>query len=172
MKKKKFIFIFIIVVLIMIIFQIFLENNRKSKVQNQVVSDLIEQSTASEITNQTKTEVGYNKKILGMQERSRMQSYIGQFLAKIEDKKYEEAYNLLQDGFKENYFKDVEALKKYFEKYPKIMSVKYNNIEREGKYFILEVEIFDSFNEKFNKIVKRVVVEEMGINKYKISFQV
>ena len=88
---------------------------------------------------------------------------------------YEAAYNLLYDGFKQNYFKTLEEFKEYAEKnYPKYIVLEYTNIERQGTLFILSVKIKDALDsiEQENVVEQQVVIIENDVNDFKISFSV
>ncbi len=106
-------------------------------------------------------------------ERTRIQQYCGKFLKYIENKEYDKAYELLYPDFKNNYFKTVEDLKKYAEeKFPQtLIAVEYNNIERQGQYYILFTTIKAPLNVEYSMDQKFILVEN-GFNDFKISFDV
>lgn len=106
-------------------------------------------------------------------ERTRIQQYCGKFLKYIENKEYDKAYELLYSDFKNNYFKTVEDLKKYAEeKFPQtLIAVEYNNIERQGQYYILFTTIKAPLNVEYSMDQKFILVEN-GFNDFKISFDV
>ena len=113
-----------------------------------------------------------SSKLETMPERNRIQTYFGRFITYIENKDFENAYKLLNENFKNNYFSNLDSFKNYFENYPKNIAVNYTNIERQGEIFVLTVEISDMFDEEAKKITKRIVVRENGLNDFKISFEV
>ena len=106
-------------------------------------------------------------------ERTRIQQYCGKFIRYIENKEYDKAYNLLYPDFKNNYFKTVEDFKKYAEeKFPKtLIAVEYNNIERQGQYYILFTTIKTPLNVDYSMDQKFILIEN-GFNDFKISFDV
>lgn len=106
-------------------------------------------------------------------ERDRMERYFGKYIGYIEEEEYEKAYNLLYEEFKQNYFKTLDDYVKYIkETYPEMISVEYTNIERQGQYYVLFVDIVDlmatSGNE--NKISQNIVIYETDYNEFYISF--
>ena len=106
-------------------------------------------------------------------ERTRIQQYCGEFIRYIENKEYDKAYNLLYPDFKNNYFKTVENFKKYAEeKFPQtLIAVEYNNIERQGQYYILFTTIKTPLNVDYSMDQKFILIEN-GFNDFKISFDV
>lgn len=102
-----------------------------------------------------------------------MERYFGKYIGYIEEEEYEKAYNLLYEEFKQNYFKTLDDYVKYIkETYPEMISVEYTNIERQGQYYVLFVDIVDlmatSGNE--NKISQNIVIYETDYNEFYISF--
>ena len=104
-----------------------------------------------------------------------MQTYFGRYLSYIESGNYEEAYNLLYDGFKQNYFPTLEDFESYAQNnYPSNMIVEYTNIERQGTIFILTVKIRNALSDNTQTDVKeqQIVVTENNVNDFKLSFEV
>ena len=105
-----------------------------------------------------------------LNERSRMERYFGEYIGYIESGEYEKAYNLLYPEFRQNYLKTIDDFKKYVkETYPEIIMVSYENIERQGQYYILSVEIpkADGTGEI---ISQNIVLYEKDYADYYISF--
>lgn len=112
------------------------------------------------------------QELRGMRERDRMERYFGEYIDYIESGEYEKAYNLLYPEFKQNYFKTLEDFEKYVsQKYPDIIIVDYDNIERQGEYYILFVKIpkTDGSNEIINQ---NIVLYEKDYAEYYISFSI
>ena len=107
-----------------------------------------------------------------MPDRNRMQVYFGTFITYIENNEYEKAYALLNENFKNNYFKTLSSFESYFENYPKNIMVNYTDIDRQGELYILTVEISDMFDEETEPISQRVVIRENDLNDFTLSFQV
>ena len=171
MNKKIINLLLVIVVLILIAINIMIYINNHKEIENLDTNEtnLIQENIAfSEGTIQNTI----TSKLESMPERNRIQTYFGRFITYIENKDFENAYKLLNDNFKNNYFADIETFKNYFENYPNNIAVNYTNIERQGEIFVLTVEISDMFDEEAKPITKRVVVRENGLNDFKISFEV
>ena len=127
--------------------------------------------TAEEIeenTNQLEIE-----DLKGKDERTRIQQYCGKFIRYIESKDYDRAYALLYPDFKNNYFKTVENFQKYAEeKFPStLIAVEYNNIERQGQYYILFTTIKTPLDSSYSMDQKFILIEN-GFNDFQLSFDV
>lgn len=112
-------------------------------------------------------------KLKNMTERARIEYYSTKFLNYIESGKYSEAYALLNSTFRRNYFssseKDFETYCK--EKFPKMMDVKYSNIERNGDVYVLWLTITDAINgAKGEGQEINIVVKENTYNDFELSF--
>lgn len=166
-RIKTIILIIIVLILIAINIYIFIIHNKTNKEvasENQIEENLTNEVSSSNLLEQ---------KISTMSERSRMQTYIGQFILLLSKKDYDGAYAKLNPDFKTNYFPTVDKFKEYIiQKYPKTISINYTNIERQGQFFIVTLEISDSFSSDYTTITQRYVIEEKGNNNYLISFQV
>ncbi len=172
MDKKIVNILLIIGVLVMIAINIliFINNNQEKNVTN-ITSENIFQPNNYQMTNE-EMQNKIDDRITNMPERSRMQTYFGTFINYIEKRDYENAYKLLNEDFRNNYFKSIQDFENYFTNYPKNIVVNYTDIDRQGELFVLTVEIKDLFDNNFNAITKRVVIREKGVNDFTISFQV
>ena len=159
----------VVLILLAINIKIFINNHKEkadieqnSDIENSIIQNDVQDDTQNAITS----------KVADMTERSRMQTYFGTFISYIEEKNYESAYKLLNENFKNNYFSTLEQFETYIQKYPKDIAVDYKKIERQGELFVLTVEIKDVFNKEVQAITQRVVIRELGVNQFTISFQV
>ena len=159
----------VVLILLAINIKIFINNHKEkadieqnSDIENSIIQNDVQDDTQNVITS----------KVADMTERSRMQTYFGTFISYIEEKNYESAYKLLNENFKNNYFSTLEQFETYIQKYPKDIAVDYKKIERQGELFVLTVEIKDVFNKEVQAITQRVVIRELGVNQFTISFQV
>lgn len=175
-ENKKSIIPWIIVLLILICINI-------AYVINNILKDPERKETTKTNTNTNTTQStvsvdeAYMNRLKKMGERDRMEHYFGKYITYIEKKEYEKAYDLLYPEFKNRYFKTLEEYKNYIqEKYPKDMiSVNYNNIERQGEYYVLFIEIVDLSNSSKNdekKITQKVVLYEKDYDDFVLSFDV
>ncbi len=107
-----------------------------------------------------------------MTEKERIKTYVSKYLSYIENLDYEKAYNLLDDDFKQNYFKTIEEFETYAKNlYPDIIIVEYEEMQRQGKYFILYLNIVDALGEK-ETITQKFIVYELDYNDFIVSFEV
>ena len=76
-------------------------------------------------------------------ESERIRTYLGIYFKYIENKNYEDAYELLYNDFKQNYFPSLNDYKKYIEKcnYPELLSIDYKSISMQGDYYIVVVKL-------------------------------
>ncbi len=132
-------------------------------IQNVVTAEDIEENT-----NQLEIEDLQDK-----DERTRMQQYCGKFIRYIEEKDYDKAYALLYPDFKNNYFPTEEDFAKYAqEKFPSsLITVEYNNIERQGQYYILFTTVKTPLDSSYSMDQKFILIEN-GFNDFQISFDV
>ena len=140
---------------------------RKSSDNNNIIG---EEDLKLKMQNEIQTAKQEN--LANKTEASRIKNYVGQFFTAIETKEYNTSYDMLFDSFKENYFKTETEFEEYAKtKYPKKIILNHTKLDREGKYYIATIEVIDALNPE-NKITQRVVVEEIELNKFKISIQV
>lgn len=164
-KILKRIFIILIILTVVAIFLII--QIKKQNSSNNIISEEDQKEIIENEIQTAKLENLSNKS-----EASRIKEYVGQFFTLIETKDYENAYNILFESFKQNYFKQQSDFEEYVKnKYPKRIVLNYDKLNREGKYYIATVQIIDAQNPE-NKFTQRVVVEEQDLNKFNVSFQV
>lgn len=169
--KILFFLLIVVIVIIVVVNTIFMTKSNKS--ENVLVNGVAQENilTAEEIeenTNQLEIEDLKDK-----DERTRIQQYCGKFIRYIESKDYDKAYALLYPDFKNNYFKTVEDFQKYAEeKFPStLIAVEYNNIERQGKYYILFTTIKAPLDSSSSMDQKFILIEN-GFNDFQLSFDV
>lgn len=165
----KNILIIIILLIIMLIATILCIK----KIQIDEARRQIDDSTVV-MENNTNSELEQDelKKLQTMSERDRMEFYFSKYTTYIEDREYEKAYNLLYPEFKSNYFPTLERFEEYVKNiYPEFMTFSYNNIDRQGYIYVLNIDIIDIDN-KDNKKSHRVVIQENDFNDFVLSFQV
>lgn len=105
-----------------------------------------------------------------MKERDRMERYFGEYIDYVESGEYEKAYALLYPEFKDTYFKTLDEFKEYvIKKYPDIIIVDYDNIERQGQYYVLFIKVpkADGTSDMINQ---NIVLYEKDYAQYYISF--
>lgn len=171
MFKVVFCIIAVIIAILVVVNTIY---SRKAKNNTDTISNnVIEQNilTAEKIeenTNQLEIEDLKDK-----DERTRIQQYCGKFIRYVENKEYDKAYALLYPDFKNNYFPTVEDFSKYAqEQFPStLITVEYDNIERQGKYYILFTTITTPLNTDYEMEQKFILIENT-FNDFQLSFDV
>lgn len=175
-KNKIFLIIIILLVVLIILVSVLALLQDKEEAEPQVANITISNGIIE--TDANYNEISKNsmtEKLLSMGERDRMEYYISNFINLIESKKYEEAYDLLYDDFKTNYFPTAGQFQSYAEKYfPSMANLEFTNIERNGDVYVIWVTITDLINGKKNEAGKEYnfVVRENDVNDIDLSFSV
>lgn len=164
-KNLKIIILIMIISLVVLLFFLLLitRNTNETKKSN------IEKAN---IEYNEKVNVQKKEDLSKKSEQQRMQYYCGSFFKLIDAGQYEEAYKLLYDKYKENYFPNLNNFKRYFEEYfPSDFSLSYSNIERFGDIYVLMVNVNDIVNGAYgHNFELYVVIQENSLNDYVISF--
>lgn len=106
-------------------------------------------------------------------ERDRMEFYVSKFIEAVENKSYEEAYNMLYDDFKKNYFPTLASFEEYAKtKFPSMFSIEHTNFERNGEIYVLFVTLSNPLGSKGSGIEMNFVVKENALNDFVMSFSV
>ncbi|MBR2289192.1 MAG: hypothetical protein IJ867_00860 [Clostridia bacterium] len=165
-KKNKYIVPIVIAVLVVLILFIAVVVMKKENVPEEQKLAEIEQKYQEQVEQDTK------KYLSTSNELERMQFYCADFFKLINSKKYEEAYQLLNEDYQENYFPTLANFKKYFEEYfPSKVGLSYTNIERLGEIYVLNVGVKDALNGSGgHSFSMYVVIKENALNDYELSF--
>ncbi len=169
--KILFLLLIVVIVIIVVINTVFMsESDEEENILNNGVAEenILTAEEIDENTNQLEIEDLKDK-----DERTRIQQYCGKFIRYIESKDYDKAYALLYPDFKTNYFPTLEDFQKYAEeKFPStLISVEYNNIERQGKYYILFTTVKTPLDTSYSMDQKFILIEN-GFNDFQLSFDV
>ena len=182
--KNKLIYIILIIIILILIalnIQVYINNNfevnnmKNGTEQNSLSALNQEINTNYNTSTNEEDEQNRENKVATLNERQRMQTYFGRYLSYIESGDYQSAYDLLYDGFKQNYFPTLDKFVTYAQSnYPKNIVVEYTNIEREGTVFILTVKIRDALNDNMQTEAseQQAVITENNVNDFKLSFEV
>ena len=181
-NKTYLILIIVIVILLVFNLVLFLKKVAKPNEQEEIQaknSQNISKKENDEKNKNTKeipkTDDEVKKYLSTLKEGNRMEYYCGQFINCIDNEQYEKAYSLLYEEFKQNYFPTLEEFEKYAKEfYPKFFAVKYDDVERYDKMYVLRLRIVDykASNSKEAEKVQRIVVQEYDYNNFAISFSV
>ena len=123
---------------------------------------------------ETKKEQAIIDDLAGMEERDRIEYYFGEFIRNIELDNYAEAYEVLNEEFKNTYFSTQDEFVKYVKAYfPNEIAVEYNNIERNGNTYILWVKMSNALTvDKSSGRAMNVVIREYAVHDFELSFSV
>ena len=171
-KKIKIILLIILALILLAInIMVYISNNDKSKIKenDNQVNTIIEHNIATE----EETENSRKEMLNEYSEATRMKTYVGQYLSYIDSEKYEDAYNLLYQNFKNTYFKTLVDFENYAkEKYPSEIMAEYTNMNKEGNIYILSVKIQDPTNKEYKTLEQNIVIQENDLNDFVLSFNV
>lgn len=173
-KLKRILRILVILILVFINLVILRSNLVDKNSANNIIENETDENGIYSIpkynaTNSVNSVV--ETKISEMNESSRAQTYFGEFIEAIDDKNYTEAYNMLNDEYKNNYFPNQSDFENYVKtSFPQgNLAIEYNSFDKKGEIYVLDVNIY-SINDTNNKINKTAVIRENGLNNFKISF--
>ena len=116
-------------------------------------------------------------KVKNMNERARIQYYIGKYMKYLDNSYYSLAYSLLNEEFKENYFPTLESYYDYMVEYHvgKDYALEYTNFERLGEFYVVWVNVIDPINDDpmaEEKNEQTFVVKENNLAEFELSFSV
>lgn len=150
------------------------DNTSTTNIADEYVEDIYSEKNENEIYDETaqNTTKITQEKITNMAENSRIQTYFGEFIEKIDNANYADAYNMLNEEYKNKYFPSQSDFENYIKStYPQgNLAVKYNDFDRKGDIYTLDVTIFSITNANANKLNQTIVIRENGTNDFKISF--
>lgn len=140
----------------------------KNKKQEDVITDDEEE----EVKEQTEEEKLLELK--SMSEADRIYEYFSEYMRCIDLEDYEKAYSYLYPEFKQNYFPDQAQFEEYAKKeYPQYLGIQYEDIDRQGTYYILTVYIYDALADVIDTYVEqKFVIYETTFGEFVLSFQV
>lgn len=172
MKRKKLLLLIIICIVLIVFLGIFIKSLKTKQDTPISITAEIDEKTEKKIKEER--DEALIKKLSEMSEQKRMEFYASQFFKKLDNKKFDSAYEFLNGDFKNNYFKTSEDFSKYMKEFwPKETSIKYNNMERLGNIYVLEVEVTDILNRKnANDFECYVVIKENYYDDIELSFSV
>lgn len=132
------------------------------------------QSSQTSTNTNTTEENEIKDEIRTLSESNRMKRYIGIFFDNIEQGKYQEEYNKLNEEYKSTYFSNIREFIEYADENfkSKMLGVTYDNIERlannkTGNMYVIQVTIADTTK---GKVKTDFVIIEKDYNDYEMSF--
>lgn len=168
LKKDNKLIIFGIIVVIILAIIAFVTRERDNAIPYDSMNDEeISKAIEEKISNIEKKELSEKG------ERDRIEYYLSSFINEIENENYEEAYSMLYDDFKKNYFPTIEQFEEYANtKFPSMFALDYTNIERNGNTYVLWVNMGDPLAGKDSVVEMNFVIRENDLNDFDISFSV
>ena len=174
---KRILRFLVILILILINIIILRYNLKKEKTQEKNTNNTNNINTTAIAENKTINEITESinkqeeKKVSKMSEGQRAKAYLGEFIEAITDGNYSDAYNMLNEEYRKNYFTNQSDFENYIKtSFPQgNLAVEYSNFDRKGDIYVLDVNIYN-VNNADKKINKTVVIRENGLNDFKISF--
>lgn len=170
MKRVLFALIIFFIFLIIILSSILFVLDSKEQKDDETIKIAMENNYDPE-----KIEENVKKdKLSKMEEYDRMKHYFSSFLDAVETGKYDKAYDMLYDEFRNNYFQDLETFEKYAKKtFSKMVSIKHTNFERNGDVYILWIELSDPLSStKDSAKEMNIVIQEYDLNDFVMSFSI
>lgn len=142
-------------------------NNNKETDYSDMTDEEIDAAINEKIDNMNLS------KLSEMNERSRMEYYVSEFISAIEAENYEAAYQMLYSDFKDKYFPSISDFESYAKgKFPSMISLDYTNIERNGDIYVMWVTIANPLAGKNSGSEMNFVLREYGLNDFALSFSV
>lgn len=174
-KGKKGIRILLVIFLLVLLLIIILKllsffNNSKTEISNAQVEDTVVSINDENIINEAKQ--SELEKIKTMNERTRIEYYVANYIKLIEQQNYEKAYSLLNKDYKKNYFSTQKEFENYCKNtFSSMLDVKYNNFERNGEIYVVWLIITDAIGGSKNSGSEMTfVIKENTFNDYELSF--
>ena len=169
-EQKKWMFILVILILILLNIEILINEIKLIQGDKTTVSSNNEVTT-NDTANEAKKEL--EQRVANQEESVRIQYYVADFLGLLENQKYDEAYNLLNEDFKNDNFKTVEQFKEFCKIYPEKDGIcKYSGFDRIGSSLYVITATINQLDSKDYKTIKQTfVVRENNYNDYRISLQ-
>ena len=140
----------------------------KNKQEQEIDEEPVEEDV-KELTEQEKI-----LELKSMNETDRIHQYFSSYINSVDARDYETAYGYLYPEFKQNYFPDQASFETYINGYyPKFMGIQYEDIDRQGEYYILKVLVYDAIQkEQVEYKEQSFIIYELDFGEFVLSFQV
>ena len=171
-NKSILLVIALIVLLLIIVSRVITKPKKEVEISNN--KTLIYNGVVNDENIDIQAEQAELNKIKGMNERTRIEYYVSNYIKMIEEKEYDKAYSLLNKEYKKNFFNTQKDFENYCEKtFPQMADIQYTNFERNGEIYVIWLTITDAINGTKNSGVEmNFVVKEHSFNDYELSFSV
>lgn len=168
-EQKKWMFILVILILILLNVAVFINEIKLIRGEEKTAENS-NQITENEVN---ETRVEYEKHVKDQEENIRIQHYVAEFLGMLENQKYQQAYDLLNDDFKNGNMQTLDKFIEFCKIYPsKNTTCAYSNFDRIGSsLYVITVTINQLTETTYKPIKQTFVVRENDYNNYTISLQ-
>lgn len=96
---------------------------------------------------------------------------IDKFIKMINNKDYQHAYEVLDDNFKNNYFKSEENFKKYIKNnFLEYSNIEFENYKEEGEIFIYQIVLSDKLSKSDKKLRMNIIMKLKEGTDFVMSF--
>lgn len=164
-QSNKVVIIGVGIIVILLVILLILEVQEKKIDYSKLSDDEVDLAIEQEIN-----DIKINE-LTKLGEDDRMEQYVSRFMDKIDNEEFEDAYEMLNEDFKKNYFSTLESFETYAkEKFPKLMSLEHTNIERNGDIYVLWVTVYDLMKSRNEGVEINFVVKENELNDFELSF--
>ncbi|MBR3697799.1 MAG: hypothetical protein IKM97_06070 [Clostridia bacterium] len=168
--NKRLMIIFFGLLILIIFSTILKKNSNKVNIEDNLENlNVISVVDESVLENSESMEL---ERIKSMEERTRIEYYVANYLKLIENEQFDKAYRLLNREYRKNYFRTQDEFEEYCNKtFSKMLHIEYDNFERNGDIYVLWITINDAINGKRNEGKQmNFVVKENNFNDYELSF--
>ena len=177
-KQKKINMSFLMIWVILLVFLLIviaisnmIKSGREIQYQGTLSTNIEVDSGADAniVINEKASEI---ERLQNMTERARIEYYVTKFMNYLEAENYNEAYSLLNDTYKKNYFQNIGTFEEYVKNnFSKMMDIKYTNFERSGEVYVIWMTVTDAINGNPNEGKEiNFVVKENAYNDFELSF--
>lgn len=162
---------FLMLLLIIIFIVLKLVKNAQTVVPDDEIIEanisIEEQNSINQLAEQSELQ-----RIKSMNERTRIEYYVANYIELIEEKDYDKAYRLLNSSYKKNYFSTQNEFEDYCKNtFSSMLDVQYENFERNGDIYVVWLTITDAISgRKDSGIEMNFVIKENSFNDYELSF--
>lgn len=165
-----FIVVFVILGILIVSISNLKGNENKKLSETQVEADKEREEAEKNINTENDVII---QKLSNMDEKERMEYYASRFISAIEQKEYEQAYDMLYDEFKQNYFPTEEEFESYAKKtFSSMVSLTQTNFERSGQNYVIFATLSNPLSSSKEEREIRIIVKENALNDYVLSFSV
>lgn len=172
-KKKENLTNVIVVFALLIIIILLYTMLNNDKEENNVIENSANVVIRTEEIIKSENEEELNK-LKQMTERNRIEYYVSNFINDVEEENFKDAYDVLNNDFKKNYFSTMNDFKEYAQnKFTTMMNIEYVNFERNGQIYVVWLTMTDMINgNKDSGEEMNFVVKENDFNDFELSFSV